>query len=99
VNEADIARHAERQSELLSSAARFVRPGGRLVYSVCSLEPEETSAQIETFLDARPGWRSATLPTWAQQIRAGLALELVPEKNLGDGFFAVILRRSASDTL
>ncbi len=99
VGEADIARHAERQSQLLSSAARLVRPGGRLVYSVCSLEPEEASAQIETFLDAHAGWHPATLPAWAQGIGAELALELVPEDNLGDGFFAVLLRRSASDTL
>jgi len=54
-SEADIARLATLQAKLLDHAAGLVRPGGRLVYCTCSLEPEEGEAQIAAFLarDAR----------------------------------------------
>ena len=51
---ADIAKLAAVQAALLAAAADHVRPGGRLVYCVCSLEPEEGEAQVEAFLSARP---------------------------------------------
>jgi 16S rRNA (cytosine967-C5)-methyltransferase len=48
-----IAQCAELQEQLLSRAADWVRPGGSLVYAVCSLEPEEGEQRIEAFLAAR----------------------------------------------
>jgi 16S rRNA (cytosine967-C5)-methyltransferase len=51
---ADIAALARTQSVLFDAAARRVRPGGRLVYCVCSLEPEEGEAQVAAFLSRRP---------------------------------------------
>ncbi|WP_333588044.1 RsmB/NOP family class I SAM-dependent RNA methyltransferase [Phenylobacterium sp.] len=50
----DIAALAATQARLLAAAAEQVAPHGRLVYCVCSLEPEEGEAQIEAFLRARP---------------------------------------------
>ena len=50
----DIAKLAALQTRLLDAAAGRVRPGGRLVYCVCSLEPEEGEAQADAFL-ARHG--------------------------------------------
>ncbi|MDP0498647.1 MAG: RsmB/NOP family class I SAM-dependent RNA methyltransferase [Verrucomicrobiota bacterium JB022] len=46
----EIDRVAELQQRLLQQAARFVKPGGTLVYSTCSIEPQENEAQVETFL-------------------------------------------------
>lgn len=46
----DFARHAERQRELLHAAIRSLRPGGRVVYSTCSLEPEENEDVVTTVL-------------------------------------------------
>ena len=46
----DVASLAAVQARLLDSAARRVKPGGRLVYCVCSLEPEEGEAQTAAFL-------------------------------------------------
>jgi 16S rRNA (cytosine967-C5)-methyltransferase len=47
---ADLARHAERQRAILRSALRAVRPGGRVVYSTCSLEPEENEQVVAAVL-------------------------------------------------
>jgi 16S rRNA (cytosine967-C5)-methyltransferase len=46
------------QARLLDAGAARVRPGGRLVYSTCSLEPEENGRQVRAFLERHPGWRA-----------------------------------------
>ena len=46
---------AEIQERMLAAAAAFVRPGGRVVYSTCSLEPEENEQVIESFLESEAG--------------------------------------------
>ena len=46
----DLARHAERQRAILRAAIRAVRPGGRVVYSTCSLEPEENENVVAAVL-------------------------------------------------
>ena len=51
-----IAESAELQSRLLDRAADWVKPDGVLVYSVCSLEPEEGEAVVRAFLDRHPGF-------------------------------------------
>ena len=70
------------QGELLAKAAGLVRPGGRLVYSTCSLEPEENAGVVAAFERAHPEWRlvasEQVLPAadrdgafWALLVRAG----------------------------
>ena len=51
-----ITESAELQARLLDRAAAWLKPGGVLVYSVCSLEPEEGEQVISTFLDGHPGF-------------------------------------------
>ena len=57
----DIAKLADVQSRLLSAAARRVKPGGRLVYCVCSLEQEEGEAQVRAFLKRHPEFATAAV--------------------------------------
>jgi 16S rRNA (cytosine967-C5)-methyltransferase len=57
----DLPRQAERQRELLAAALRAVRPGGRVVYSTCSLEPEENEEVIAAVLAATPGTRAVSV--------------------------------------
>ena len=63
----DVAALAERQEKLLERAAKLVRPGGRLVYCVCSLEPEEGERQAAKLLRRDPGMRRA--PVSADEAR------------------------------
>lgn len=49
---ADLSRQAARQKQILASALKRLRPGGRLVYSTCSLEPEENEAVVKAALAA-----------------------------------------------
>lgn len=56
VSPQEIERLRRTQLELLGQAAALVRPGGMIVYSTCSLEPEENQQVIEAFLRASPGF-------------------------------------------
>lgn len=56
LREADLENLVRLQGHLLDAAARFVRPGGRLVYSTCSLEREENEGVVEGFVNAHPGF-------------------------------------------
>ena len=60
------------QQELLRTAARHVKPGGRLVYSTCSLEAEENERQVEAFLAEHADWsfdcQQTTLPAWGARL-------------------------------
>jgi len=56
---ADVAKLADVQHRLLDAAADRVKPGGRLVYCVCSLEREEGETQVIAFLRRNPAFRTA----------------------------------------
>lgn len=97
---ADIAALAPVQAKLLAAAASRVRSGGRLVYSVCSLEPEEGEAQVQGFLDAHPEFALAPMsPGEAGAPLASLAsqgwLRILPHHAEGglDGFFIARFRK------
>jgi 16S rRNA (cytosine967-C5)-methyltransferase len=57
-----IARLGELQVELLHAASAGVKPGGTLVYSVCTLTPAETTGVVQNFLAAHPGFQLDPFP-------------------------------------
>lgn len=57
----DLSRQAERQQKVLAAALRAVRPGGRVVYSTCSLEPEENEQVIAAVLSGTEKVRQVPL--------------------------------------
>ena len=100
----DIAKLAQAQRRLLDAAARHVRPGGRLVYCVCSLEPEEGEGQIEAFLKSHPEFAlSPITPGEGGSAEASLTgagtLRILPCHREGgtDGFFAARFVRQGPD--
>ena len=84
---------ARRQREILASAARLVRPGGRLVYSTCTFAPAENEETVAAFLEDHPDFcREAAEAPWFAEAGEG-AFRLWPHKLLGEGHFAAVLRR------
>jgi 16S rRNA (cytosine967-C5)-methyltransferase len=77
---------AATQAMLLDLAATLVKPGGALVYIVCSLLDAEGAEQAQRFLDAHPGWK-AVAPDMAAGTARGPGLRLTPFKDSTDGFF------------
>ncbi|WP_298123220.1 RsmB/NOP family class I SAM-dependent RNA methyltransferase [Brevundimonas sp.] len=103
VRPGDVADLADVQHRLLDAAADRVRPGGRLVYAVCSLEREEGEGQIPAFLRRRPDFRLAAIDpaaVGAPETAAGpQGLRLHPgqwpDRGGLDGFFLARLDRTA----
>lgn len=81
-----LTRLTALQARLLEIGAALVKPGGRLVYVVCSLLPEEGDAQIDRFLKANPAWAPAPFSLPVEQDRPGRAV-LSPARHGTDGFF------------
>lgn len=96
-----IAETAALQARLLARAADWVKPGGRLVYATCSLEPAEGEAQLARFLSSRSDY--AVEPATADELPFGVAPHregyvrtlpgMLADKGGMDGFFIVRLRR------
>jgi 16S rRNA (cytosine967-C5)-methyltransferase len=99
---ADVERLAEAQARLLERAVRFVKPGGVLVYAVCSLQPEEGPARVAALLAG--GAPVVRDPIPRPELK-GLPVDLTPEGEVRtlpcqlaasgglDGFFIARLRR------
>jgi 16S rRNA (cytosine967-C5)-methyltransferase len=91
----DLPRLQALQLEMLGAAAAAVRPGGLLVYSVCSFEPEETTEVAARFVNAHPEFEpaDAAIPE-ALRAAPGLLYSL-PHRHAMDGGFAARWRRRA----
>jgi 16S rRNA (cytosine967-C5)-methyltransferase len=82
------------QAQLLDSLATIVAPGGTLVYSTCSLEPEENLLQVESFLRRHPAFhREPPAEVSPSLLSAEGDLQILPQIHGMDGAFAARLRR------
>lgn len=77
---ADLERHHRRQVQMLARALERLAPGGRLVYSTCSLEYEENEQVVEEVLEGAP-----------VEIQVDHMMRRIPGVDPGDGFFAAVL--------
>jgi 16S rRNA (cytosine967-C5)-methyltransferase len=84
----DINELAAQQKEMLARAADVVCPGGRLVYSTCSVEPDESEQVIDHFASANPDFKRLNLSTaFLSFSLQPSALRLWPQRQGCDGFF------------
>jgi 16S rRNA (cytosine967-C5)-methyltransferase len=92
---ADVARLAELQAELLEALVPRLRPGGRLVYSVCTFTDEEGVRQIAALRARHPelAVERPSDPRLASLLDGEGALRTWPQRHDADAFYAVRLRR------
>ena len=72
--EMDFAELVQRQKEILESASTYVKPGGTLVYSTCTVNPEENEEQVRMFCERHPEFKLESMK------------QLMPDRET-DGFF------------
>lgn len=96
-NEDDVTRLAALQLKLLSAGAKMVRPGGRLLYGVCSFSDEEGPGVLAKFLASQAEFSVAGSEAWPGALRGHLGsepyLRLWPHIHDTDGFFWALLIR------
>lgn len=109
LTEPQLARRIEEQTDALAAAARYVRPGGRLVYVTCSVFVEENEDRVDAFLNAHGGFRRTD--ALAAAMESGLLTEagatrldtcrnaagdlrLTPARMGADGFYISVLTRT-----
>jgi 16S rRNA (cytosine967-C5)-methyltransferase len=82
------------QAELLERTSEVVAPGGLLIYSTCSLEPEENERQVDRFLARHPEFRREPSETFPPALMSEDGdLTIVPQRHEMDGAYAARLRR------
>ncbi len=91
-----IAELAGLQAQILAAGAAATRPGGSLVYSVCTISRSESEVVLDGFLRTHPDWSADDLgavhPGWRYH-RDGRYLQLLPSRDGTDGFFIARLSR------
>lgn len=101
-SEADLGSLAEAQAQMLDHLCAAVRPGGRLIYSTCSSEPEENQAIVAGFLAVHPEFRQARpalferRPDLAALLDPDGALATLPFRDGLEAFYAACLEKHVS---
>jgi 16S rRNA (cytosine967-C5)-methyltransferase len=92
----EVREAAALQAKILESAAALVAPGGWMVYSVCSLEPEETDERITAFLAGHPQFALEAAPGWIPDVLRDEAgrLRILPGTLGMEGLYAALMRRA-----
>src|SRR5688572_9295314 len=90
-----LERITRTQADLLGSLAQVVAPGGLLVYSSCSLEPEENELQVDRFLAGHPEFRREPSETFPAALLSEKSdMTILPQRHEMDGAYAARLRRA-----
>ena len=81
------------QSHILQNASKYVKKGGTLIYSTCTLSRDENEGVVEKFLAENPDFAPAVIPISVNGIEDKCMRTFLPSVTGGDGFFAATLRR------
>ncbi len=95
--QSDIRKLGEIQRQLIDRAGMLVKPGGALVYSTCTIEPEENFAVVRWFLAQHPEFEIDRSPRTAPSALVSVDgyIETFPHKHGMDGSFAIRMKRSS----
>ena len=93
LKEQDIYRHSEKQLLFIKEAASMLKPGGKLVYSTCSMEPEENGYIIDTFLKQNDGYGLQSLDGFGDFKTPGGMYEAMPFQYQTDGAFVAVIEK------
>ncbi len=91
--EEDLRRLQDKQKTILAAAAAMVKPGGRLVYATCSLEPDENEAVVTSLPGYGTHWQVDPPEGFPVALDAVGYLRLLPHVHGTDGFTAIRLRK------
>ncbi len=96
--QSDITRLAKRQRSLLDNAARLLKPGGILVYSTCTTEPEENAEVVKAFLKDHPEFTADDASRFVNKslVSPDGFVETFPHRHHIDGSFAARLVKASS---
>ena len=100
ITEQSLEELTEIQRKLLDTVCEYVRPGGTLVYSTCSVLEEENEKQAADFLQRHPEFEACDLPDtiparYREHRKTGL--QLLPRRDGTEGFYLCRMRRKAED--
>lgn len=87
-----------RQREILSAAAKMVRPGGRMVYSTCTFNPDENEGNVAWFLQEHPDWETESFRINGMDGSDGM-VTCWPHRMRGEGQFAALLKRKGNGAI
>ena len=93
ISAADLDELAQRQVEILMKAASVVKSGGRLVYSTCSVEPEEDEQIIDRFTAQNQDFEPLSLPINSPLLTKSNMARVWPHREGADGFFIAAFSR------
>lgn len=93
----DITGLPKLQASILAASSRLVKPGGRLIYSTCTLNPDENERVVAAFLENNPEFEPVDLEcapsARTRSDEPSSMLTVFPQANGGDGFFIAAMRR------
>lgn len=93
LKEEDIIKLSQQQQTMISNSASVVRPGGRLIYSTCSVEPEENEQVVDAFIASHSEFAKVTLKAPQELITDDGYVRTWPQRDGCDGFFIACLER------
>jgi len=104
VQEQDLPAHTRQQQQILAGASRCLKPGGVMLYSTCSSEPEENGEVVAAFLNSHDHWQAQDITTLVPPALLRFAddclmaergcLQLLPHRHGTDGFFLAALKKT-----